>query len=91
VDRGFTSALRTQWHGVFLLNPATPGSTTGPEHLALVEDGTTDLLSFGRLFIANPDLPRRLATGAPLQEADPATFYGGHGTGYTDYPHTASN
>jgi N-ethylmaleimide reductase len=36
--------------------------------------------------IANPDLPERLRTGAPLNTPDPATFYGGHAAGYTDYP-----
>ena len=45
-----------------------------------------DLVAFGKLFIANPDLPKRLALNAPLNEPDPATFYGGNETGYTDYP-----
>lgn len=45
-----------------------------------------DLIAFGRLFLANPDLPRRLAAGGPFSEADPATFYGGDAAGYTDYP-----
>jgi len=38
------------------------------------------------LFIANPDLPRRFATGAALNAPDPQTFYGGGSNGYTDYP-----
>ena len=45
-----------------------------------------DAAAFGRLFIANPDLPRRLAEGLPLNEPDLATFYGGGEAGYTDYP-----
>lgn len=45
-----------------------------------------DLVAFGRPFIANPDLTRRLREGAPLNKADRATFYGGHEKGYTDYP-----
>lgn len=45
-----------------------------------------DLVSFGNLFIANPDLPARFKSGAPLMEADPATMYGGDAHGYTDYP-----
>lgn len=49
-------------------------------------DGTTDLVAFGRAFIANPDLPKRLARGAPLNAPDRATFYGGAERGYTDYP-----
>lgn len=48
--------------------------------------GTADLIAFGRSFIANPDLPRRLALGAPLNTPDRATFYGGAERGYTDYP-----
>lgn len=43
-------------------------------------------MSFGRAFIANPDLVRRLREGAPLNRADKTTFYGGGGKGYTDYP-----
>lgn len=42
--------------------------------------------SYGRLFIANPDLVERLATDAPLNEPDPSSFYGGTEKGYTDYP-----
>jgi N-ethylmaleimide reductase len=45
-----------------------------------------DLVSFGALFLANPDLPERLRVGAPLNEPDRATFYGGDERGYTDYP-----
>ena len=52
----------------------------------LVADGTLDLVAYGRRFIANPDLPRRLREGAPLNEADDATFYTGGAKGYTDYP-----
>ena len=37
-------------------------------------------------FIANPDLPNRIRRSAPLNEADPSTFYGGGAEGYTDYP-----
>lgn len=45
-----------------------------------------DLIAFGRLFIANPDLVERLRTGMPLNEPDRSTFYGGGAEGYTDYP-----
>jgi N-ethylmaleimide reductase len=82
----FTPTLRKAWDGVFMLNPATPGSRTGPEQLALIDDGTTDLLSFGALFISNPDLPERLAAGAALQDPDMSKAYGGDATGYIDYP-----
>jgi len=49
-------------------------------------DGNADLVAFGRLFIANPDLPERFAQNAPLNEPDQSTFYGGDAHGYTDYP-----
>jgi N-ethylmaleimide reductase len=45
-----------------------------------------DLIAFGKPFISNPDLVERLKTGAPLNEWDKATFYGGGAKGYTDYP-----
>jgi N-ethylmaleimide reductase len=45
-----------------------------------------DLVAFGKPFIANPDLTRRLREGAPLNPADRKTFYGGGAQGYTDYP-----
>jgi N-ethylmaleimide reductase len=45
-----------------------------------------DLISFGRLFIANPDLVERLRIGGPLNAPDQATFFGGGAAGYTDYP-----
>jgi N-ethylmaleimide reductase len=48
--------------------------------------GHADAVAFARLFISNPDLPERFRRGAPLQEADPKTFYGGDARGYTDYP-----
>jgi len=45
-----------------------------------------DLVAFGKLFIANPDLVERLRANAPLNTPDKATFYGGGAEGYTDYP-----
>ena len=45
-----------------------------------------DLVAFGKLFVSNPDLPRRLREGAPLNTPDRSTFYGGSEKGYTDYP-----
>lgn len=48
--------------------------------------GLGDLIAFGRPFIANPDLPQRIANGWPLNPVDPATMYGGTAEGYTDYP-----
>ena len=45
-----------------------------------------DLVAFGRPFIANPDLTRRLREGKAFNLPDRATFYGGSAKGYTDYP-----
>jgi N-ethylmaleimide reductase len=53
---------------------------------AWLRAGRADLIAFGRKFIANPDLPQRLRTRAPLQADDPDTYYGGGAKGYTDYP-----
>lgn len=49
-----------------------------------------NLVAFGRSFISNPDLPRRLREGASLNEPDRTTFYGGAEKGYTDYPSLAA-
>jgi len=52
-----------------------------------VASGRADLVSFGRLFMANPDLVERLREDAPLNPLmGPETFYGGERLGYTDYP-----
>lgn len=54
-----------------------------------VAEGRADAIAFGRLFIANPDLPERFHRHAPLNRYDRATFYGGDARGYTDYPAVA--
>ena len=51
-----------------------------------IADGVADAVSIGRLFIANPDLVKRIALDAPLNASDPGTFYGGGAQGYVDYP-----
>ncbi len=53
---------------------------------ATLAAGDADLIAYGRLFIANPDLPKRFALKAPLNTCDRSTFYGGDEHGYTDYP-----
>jgi len=53
---------------------------------AALAAGRADAVAFGKLFIANPDLPRRFAAGAPLNAWDMKTFYGGGAGGYIDYP-----
>ena len=51
-----------------------------------IAGGTADAVSIGRLFIANPDLVKRIATNAPLNPGDQSTFYFGGAEGYVDYP-----
>jgi len=51
-----------------------------------LQQGRADLIGYARYFLANPDLPRRFALDAPLNEWDQSTFYGGGAEGYTDYP-----
>jgi len=52
----------------------------------VLDKNKADLIAFGKLFISNPDLVERLKLGAPLNDFDKATFYGGNAKGYTDYP-----
>ena len=52
----------------------------------MLDEGVADAISFGRTFIANPDLVERIRTGAPLNEWNVATFYTQQAEGYTDYP-----
>ncbi|QHT66304.1 alkene reductase [Rhodocytophaga rosea] len=51
-----------------------------------ISEGTVDLVAYGSLFLANPDLPKRFELQAALNTPDRATFYGGTEKGYTDYP-----
>ena len=53
---------------------------------AAIRNGTADLVAFGAPFLANPDLPKRYRTKAPLNVPDQATFYTGEDKGFTDYP-----
>ncbi|MEM6811114.1 MAG: alkene reductase [Pseudomonadota bacterium] len=74
--------LREKWQGFYISN----GDYGAENSQKVIDSGYADAVTFGRIFIANPDLPERLRTGAPLNEADPTTFYGGDEKGYTDYP-----
>jgi N-ethylmaleimide reductase len=74
--------LRPRWHGVYMTN-----FDYSPEQAnQTIAAGKADLISFGKLFIANPDLPLRYSKKAALNEPDPSTFYGGDERGYIDYP-----
>jgi N-ethylmaleimide reductase len=74
--------LRAAFGGPLMLNGGFDGATAE----AALAAGNGDLVSFGATFLANPDLPARLRTGAPLNTPDRDTFYGGTAKGYTDYP-----
>lgn len=74
--------LKQKFGGVYIANQ----EFTGESAEAVVAQGLVDGVAFGRSFIANPDLPRRLAEDLALNEPDPATFYGDGPEGYTDYP-----
>jgi N-ethylmaleimide reductase len=92
-DRPLTMRIREGWPATYIVNPHSDRSrapATLAEALAVLADGTADLVAFGRLLISNPDLPYRFREGAPLTEPDPATFYFGDHRGYTDYPAYAS-
>lgn len=65
------------------------GGYTADEARERIAAGKADLVTFGRPFIANPDLPERFRLGAPLNEWDDSTFYGGDERGYIDYPSLA--
>jgi N-ethylmaleimide reductase len=62
------------------------GGHTAATGAARIQHDQADLIAYGQLFIANPDLPTRFQRGAPLARPQRATFYGGGATGYTDYP-----
>jgi len=90
-DRDLTRRLRAEWPATLILNPFTHPEPTGPAALALIEDGTADLIAYGALFLANPDLPARLAAGGPFNTPDLSTAFGGDHRGYTDYPALAAS
>ena len=73
--------FRPIWSGVLI----SAGGFTGETAEAAIAAGHADAIAFGRIFISNPDLPRRLKHGFPLTPYNRATFYGGEEAGYTDY------
>ena len=73
---------RSHYHGAYIAN----NGYTRAMALDAVREGRADAIAFGKAYIANPDLLRRLQLDAPLNAPDPKTFYGGDTHGYTDYP-----
>ena len=80
------AALRSKFTGAWMVN----NGYTRAMALQAVADGRADLVAFGKAFIANPDLGRRLREDAPLNALDTGTLYGGGPAGYTDYPTLAA-
>ena len=74
--------MREAFDGTFIAN----GNFEPAEAAERIEKGHADAVAFGRLFLANPDLPVRIAQDGPYNEPDESTFYGGGAEGYTDYP-----
>ena len=74
--------FRARFNGPLMVNTDYDGAKAA----AALSNGEADLVSFGRLYIANPDLPERLEQNAPLNTPDVTRFYGGDAKGYTDYP-----
>ena len=64
----------------------TAGGYTPEMGVAAIKAGLADAVAFGRMFIANPDLPERIQTGAAMNAFDRPTAYGGDARGYADYP-----
>jgi 2,4-dienoyl-CoA reductase-like NADH-dependent reductase (Old Yellow Enzyme family) len=79
--------LRTLWKRSLILNrPGRPRDQIGAD----VTSRLADLEAYGQMVLANPDFVDRLKSGAPMNEADRASFYGGAAQGYIDYPAEAA-
>ena len=83
LPKDFYQAVRAEFSGRIIY----AGKYTVSKALKVLSKGYGDLFAFGRPFIANPDLPERIANNWPLNSADPITMYGGTEVGYIDYPY----
>ncbi len=82
-DEVLLTDIRRLWSGVLILNrPGRPREEIGAD----IASGLADLESYGQLTLANPDFVQRLKAGAPFNQADRMTYFGGDARGYTDYP-----
>jgi N-ethylmaleimide reductase len=82
-DEDLLRAIRSAWPTALLVNRGGADLATRIQDL---DNGLADVITVGSMSLANPDLVERLKTGAPLNAADPSTFYGGDERGYLDYP-----
>ena len=78
----FASVIRKIFKGTFMLN----GGYNAEKGNDAIRKGEANLISYGSLFLANPDLPERFKRNAPLNTPDVETFYVGEERGYIDYP-----
>jgi N-ethylmaleimide reductase len=82
-DQGFDfTQVRKAFGGTYIAN----GGYTRERAEKTLDEGSADLVAFGALYLANPDLPERLRQDGPFNEPNVDTFYGGGAEGYTDYP-----
>jgi N-ethylmaleimide reductase len=82
-DEALLADLRKLWSGALVLNrPGRPREQIGAD----AASGLAELESYGQIALANPDLVERLKAGAPLNDADRNTYFGGSAQGYIDYP-----
>ncbi|CCE10980.1 N-ethylmaleimide reductase, FMN-linked [Bradyrhizobium sp. STM 3843] len=76
------ASLRKRFKGAYMANNGYDLALANK----VLDADAADLIAFGKLFISNPDLVERLKRGAPLNDFDKNTFYGGSAKGYVDYP-----
>ena len=81
-DPRFSKGIRESFTGAFITNQ----ELTREQGEQLIANNEADAVSYGRLYIANPDLVYRFAIDGPLNEPDASSFYGGGPEGYIDYP-----
>ena len=81
-DRRLGPKLKAAFGGVYIANEKFTRETADE----VIRKGEADAVAFGKLFIANPDLPKRFARNAPLNEPNAETFYSHGPEGYVDYP-----
>jgi len=81
IPDAFRTALRHAYQGRVIV----AGGYDAARASQVLSDGFADLVAFGRPFIANPDLPRRLRDGLPLAAFDAKALFGGDASGYSDY------
>jgi N-ethylmaleimide reductase len=82
-DEQLVGDIRARWKQALIVNrPGRPRDQIGAD----VASGLADLEAYGQMVLANPDFVARVKTGAPMNEANRASFFDGAEQGYTDYP-----